>query len=342
MDTGEATVDCLVVGGGPAGLSAAIYLGRLCRSVLVVDDRSGRSLWSQVNRNYLGFPDGIDAVDLRQLGREQAARYGTRFLAGSVIDVGGTEDGFQARLAPPERGGSGTDENEADDLEHGAALGERSVAVERTLRARTVVLATGVEDRFPTFPGSDECVGRTVFWCLICDGYEARGKQVVVVGEGDDAAETALQLREMDARVTLVAGSDAFRIDDDRAGLLAAAGIATHASAVAEYDAHDGCVRSLRLEADGSVLPLEALFVLRPARPRSRIAASLGARIDENGYVVADREQKTDVPGLFAAGDVTRAHNHQVSSAVHEGGMAAAAANYLLHERWCEGLPGRT
>src|SRR6478736_4775609 len=79
-----APFDCAIIGGGPAGLSAAIYLGRLRRSSMVIDDRRGRSLWSQVNRNYLGFPDGIEAAELRRLGREQAARYGTVFYNGRV------------------------------------------------------------------------------------------------------------------------------------------------------------------------------------------------------------------------------------------------------------------
>jgi thioredoxin reductase (NADPH) len=340
-DGGARAVDCLVVGGGPAGLSAAVYLGRLRRSVTVVDDRFGRSLWSQVNRNYLGFPDGVEALDLRQRGREQAARYGVTFLAGSVAALERDQGRFSARVEARGEGDGGNELNTRDDLAHGERVGERRVVGAHGLTARTVILATGVADRFPSFPGSDECIGRTLFWCLICDGYETAGKRVVLIGDDDEAGEAALQLTEMGAQVTLVADANALAVDEDARDALAAAGIAVHESAVREYAADAGCVRSLELDdADGTRLGLDLLFVLRPARPRTDLAIALGADVDENGYVIADREQQTNVPGLFAAGDVTRAHNHQVSSAVHEGGMAAAAANYVLFERWRERLGG--
>ena len=333
--------DVVIVGGGPAGLSAAVYLARLRRSVTVVDDRSGRSLWSQVNRNYLGFPDGIEALDLRQRGREQAARYGVTFLAGTVSALERDGQDFRARVDARGAAEAGNEENAQDDLEHGERVGERPVAGSQRLTARTVILATGVSDRFPSFPGSDECIGRTLFWCLICDGYETAGKRVVLVGNDDEAAEAALQLTEMGAQVTLVADAGSIAVDEDARAALAAAGIAVHESRVREYTADTACVRSVELDDDaGTRLGLDLLFVLRPARPRTDLAVALGADVDDSGYVIADREQRTNVPGLLAAGDATRAHNHQVSSAVHEGGMAAAAANYVLFERWRERLSG--
>jgi thioredoxin reductase (NADPH) len=332
LGTREQPVDCAIIGGGPAGLSAAVYLGRLRRSTVVIDDRGGRSLWSQVNRNYLGFPDGVEAAELRRLGREQAARYGTVFYNGRVDGL--AEEGnlfrISIRRSPPPRAGDPA--NIAEDAEQGEALGERQVEHPRDLYARTVIFATGVVDEFPDFLGRDECVGRTLFWCIICDGYEAVDKRVVVVGHDEDAVSTALQLRQFSNTITLVAGQEGFDVPAWRLKDLTAAGIEFFPCAVREYPNEAGCISAVQLDdAADTVLPLDLVFVVCPKHPNSALARDFGIVLDENGYICADSEQKTNRPGVFAAGDVTRLHNHQISSAVHEGGMAAAAANYYMY-----------
>ena len=325
-------VDCAIIGGGPAGLSAAIYLGRLRRSSLVFDDRRGRSLWSQVNRNYLGFPDGIEAADLRRLGREQAARYGACFFGGRVARIVREGALFCVVVDPTPPIEFGVVENIEADRAQGRRLGEQEVREQRTFYARSLVLATGVRDDFPEFVGRDECVGRSLFWCIICDGYEAIDKRVIVVGHDEEAVSTALQLRQFSNTIMLVAGQDGFTVPAARLHDLAAAGIEAFPYRVTEYANADGCLTALTLEdAAHTRLPLDLIFVVCPHLPNSTVARSLGLRLDENGYIRADSEQKTDIPGVFAAGDVTRLHNHQISSAVHEGGMAAAAANYYLY-----------
>jgi thioredoxin reductase (NADPH) len=328
-------VDCVIVGGGPAGLSAAIYLGRLRRSTLVVDDRAGRSLWSQVNRNYLGFPDGVEAAELRRLGRQQAANYGTRFIDGTALDAERVDDIFTLRIGQRQGSTAGTDRNlEAEDR-LSAQLGEEEVLGEREVRARTVILATGVRDRFPEFTGRDECVGRTLFWCIICDGYEALDRHVVVVGADEHAVTTCLQLRQFTDHVTLVAGAPAFEVDASRIEHLALAGVAAFETPVRDYPNEDGCISALVLDdAESTRLPLDLVFVGGRSTPRSELARQLGVEVDRQGFVIVDAENLTNVPGFYAAGDVTREYNHQVSSAVHEGGMAAAAANYELYAGW--------
>ena len=207
-------IDCLVVGGGPAGLAGAIQLGRLRRSTLLVDDDAGRSLWSQVTRNHLGFPDGVTSADLRLLGQRQAVAYDVRLRSGQVTGLrraGSPDGGFLATVAAPDEPESddavpGLVENRVRERRFGAQLGERQTRHRIRIRARTVLLATGVIDAFPTFDGRDECVGVSLFWCIICDGYEAIGKHVAVVGDDEEAIETAFGLKHFTDRVTLVTG----------------------------------------------------------------------------------------------------------------------------------------
>jgi len=336
----DRVVDCVVVGGGPAGLSAAVNMGRMRRSVVLVDDRDGRSLWGQTNRNYLGFPDGIPAAEIRLAGRRQAAAYGTRFVHGHVRAascVAGPERLFRIELDPCTEprplDAAGQVANAARDLDVGRSLGERFLTEPTAVVGRTVVIATGVRDCFPEFDGWEQCVGRSLFWCINCDGYETMGHRVAVVGPDEDAAQTALQLLEFTPAVTVVAGADSgFEIGGARLGDLAANGIATFPFAVAEYRNADGRIDGLVL-ADPQATRLDVDMVFQYHRPdaRAEVAVMLGVRLDAVGQVVVDESQQTNVTGVYAAGDVTHPHNHQISAAVHEGNEAACAANYYLY-----------
>jgi len=327
-------VDCAIIGGGPAGLSAAVYLGRMRRSTLVFDDRAGRSLWSQVNRNYLGFPDGVEAAELRRLGRRQAARYGTGFYDGCVNRITREDGLFRVRVGPSDSSGdgAGTDRNVELERAEGEELGETEVQRRREFWAATIILALGVTDEFPDFLGRDECVGRSLFWCIICDGYEAIDRRVVVVGHDEEAVSTALQLRQFSNTITLVAGRVGFSVPAARLADLAAADIESFAYPVTDYPNEEGCLSAIRLaDRAHTLLPLDLIFAIVPKHPNTGLAQRLKVKLDANGYIAADSEQKTNVPGVYAAGDATRLHSHQISSAVHEGGMAAAAANYYLY-----------
>ena len=327
------TVDCAIVGGGPAGLSAAVNMARMRRNVLVIDDRDGRSLWSQTNRNYLGFPDGIPAAEIRRQGRRQAANYGARFLRGRVTTA--TREGAVFRLHVDGRAGegAGTDANVARDDELGRALGELEATGLMEIVARTVILATGVRDPFPEFPGRDDCVGRSLFWCIACDGYESIGCNVAVVGFDDEAVQTALDILDFTERVTLVAGrADGFDVAEARLADVTAAGIPAHPCSVAEYQNDNGQISGLILgDSCRSHIPVEMVFAVRPPVARNEVAVGLGVAVDARGQVIVDTEQHTNVAGVYAAGDMTSPHNHQVSAAVHEGNEAACTANYYLY-----------
>ncbi|MFL5732495.1 MAG: NAD(P)/FAD-dependent oxidoreductase [Chloroflexia bacterium] len=300
--------DCAIIGGGPAGLSAAVYMGRLRRSVVVIDDSEGRSTWHQVNRNYLGFPDGVHATALRELGEKQASEYGARF-----VDARATS---------------------ASELGYRRSRCFRVETTAGTFTARTIILAMGVKDSFPQFEGSEECIGKSMFWCIICDGYEATGKKVVVLGHGDRAAALALQLLQFTDKVTLVAWDEKLDLEEERMEALREHGIQVIDCGCDVYTCgKSGQLNSIRL-SDGTEIELDMLFVAQRVEPNTQLAEELRIDVDEHRYIRADAEQLTNVEGVYAAGDITRLFNHQVTSAVHEGGMAAAAANYYLYEDW--------
>lgn len=304
----ERVYDCAIVGGGPAGLSAAIYMGRMRRSVLVIDGEEGRSTWHQINHNYLGFPDGIHATALREIGQEQASRYGAQFIDAYAKDVKYDGNGVARRFYLDTTAG--------------------------TVTSRTLILATGVKDEFPQFEGSDECIGKSMFWCIICDGYEAIDKRIVVLGSGTRAANLALEILVFTPRVTLVSWDGAFRIEPERLETLKEQGIKVYDSRCTNYNCSTtGYLCDVELE-DGTKLELDMLFVAQKMEPNAQLAKLLNVTIDEDGFIAADAEQCTNVDGVYAAGDVTHLFNHQVTTAVHEGGMAAAAANYYLYADW--------
>ncbi|MEO7117930.1 MAG: NAD(P)/FAD-dependent oxidoreductase [Candidatus Limnocylindrales bacterium] len=335
----RAAVECLVIGGGPAGLSAAIQLGRLRRATVLVDDDAGRSLWSQVTRNHLGFPDGISAADLRLLGQSQAVSYDVGLRSGEVTSlrrVVSEHGGFAAVVMTPQEPGSddaapGLVQNRRRERRAGARLGERQTRRRTEIRARTVLLAPGVVDAFPSFVGRDECVGVSLFWCIICDGYESIGHHVAVVGDDEEAIQTAFGLLHFTDRVTLVTGRLRTRAGARaRLGGLNARGVTVVVGVVDEYRHAGGQIQGLVIGT--TVVDCEMVFVSTPKRPRTAIARRLGARTDSLGYVATDDDGRTSVAGLYAAGDATADHGHQVTTAAHLGATAATAINYDLYD----------
>lgn len=297
------TADALVIGGGPAGLSAALYLARYNRRVIVFDTGHGRSTHHQKNRNYLGFPDGIATIGLRELARRQLEPYEQVTFAHHVVQriSGDGEQGFTVT-------GQGGHEW------HG----------------RVVVLATGVLDHFPHFPGWEAYVGRSMFWCITCDGYENRGRRILVVGHTDASAGEAMQLHSLTDSIQLLTNSHSYEISPKFRKRLDNAGIPVIEDHIHEVEGVDGMMTAV-LTRGGVRLELDALFSIQGSTPETELAKQLGVRLAPSGWIDVDSEQKTSVPGVYAAGDVTAIHSHQVSAAVHEGAQAASAANYFLY-----------
>jgi thioredoxin reductase (NADPH) len=327
-------VDCVIVGGGAAGLSAAINLGRMKRSVLVVDDKD-RFRWRHRIHNYLGFPEGPQAGELRRIGRRQAALYGVGFAIGNVATAERDGDGFTLRIDALTPYPGFTPETWAATADPELTGTSEVVAAGRPLvvKARTVILAMGVRGHFPDFKGRDDCVGVSLFWCLHCDGHESSNKVVGVVGHDEEAVETALDVLDFTSRVTLVAGRpDGFSVPPSRLKDLEAAGIPCYACAVAEYVNSDGQISELVLaDASGTRVGVEHVYTVVHSTPTNAIALQLGVAVNEIGHINVNTGQETSVLGVYAAGDVTSPHDHQFSAAVHEGNQAACAANYYLY-----------
>jgi thioredoxin reductase (NADPH) len=293
--------EVLVVGGGPAGLSAALYLARFDRSVIIFDAGQGRSTWHQTNHNYLGFPGGVAARELRELGRQQIGEYPqVTCLDRKITEVRREGDGFVAA----------------------GQAGE--------WRGRAVVIATGVVDHYPHFDDWDQYVGRSMFWCIICDGYACKGERVVVIGNTNATASEAMQLQRFTDQLTVLTNSSDCDIDEQFQQRLEAAGIPLIHDKIESVNGEGGFFREI-LTDSGRTIALDQLFAVQGQTPQTELIEGLGVELSPRGYIKVDTEQKTNVPGVFAAGDVTRLHSHQISTAVHEGGQAASAANYFLY-----------
>jgi len=297
----DKTADAIIVGAGPAGLSAAIYLARYDRSCVVFDAGHGRSTHHQMNHNYLGFPGGVPAVKIRELGKQQLAEYPqVDFEHHKVQDIDRVGDDFVAK------GQFGT------------------------YTAKVVVLCTGVLDHYPHFHGWEEYVGHSMFWCITCDGYSSKGKNILVIGHTNGAAGEAIQLSRFSNQLTLLTNSHLNEIEDKYLKRLEKFGIPVIHDKIEQAIGTGGQFEAVLTE-EGHHIPLDALFCTQGATPEVRLAVDLGVTLFENGYIDTDYEQKTNVPGVYAAGDVTRIHSHQITTAVHEGATAASAANYYLY-----------
>jgi thioredoxin reductase (NADPH) len=293
--------DTVIVGGGPAGLSCALYLARYLRTVAVFDMGHGRSTHHQTNHNYLGFPGGVHAVELRERGRQQLSEY-------DHVDVH-----HHAVKAVHQDG---------DLFVATGQFGE--------YRGRTLLLATGVLDHYPHFPGWEEYVGTSMFWCITCDGYESRDRKIVVAGHTNIAAGEAMQLSRISSDIVIVTNSHVSEIDDVELSRLAVAGIPVIHDRITIAHGSDGQLEELETQG-GLRIPVNRFFVTQGATPETSLAKMLGLECNEAGYILVDTEQKTSIPGVFAAGDITQLHSHQISAAVHEGAQAASAANYFLY-----------
>jgi thioredoxin reductase (NADPH) len=244
----------------------------------------------------------------------QAKRYGAQFSDAEVVAIRRAPGGFVLE-------GSG---------------GE-------SCRARGVILATGVRDHWTRFPGFEAFVGRSLHWCIVCDGYEMRGKRVVVAGNDDDAAKMAVQMHRFTPDVTLVTNDGAMGLTPEAAGWLAQRDLPVVIGRIAYGRAQDGApgmLASLHLE-DGRELPVEHLFSHQGATPQTALARSLGVELSGGGYIKGDTEQRTSEPFVYAAGDCTRLLAHQVVTAAHEGATAAQTLNYdLFASTSCKGTAG--
>lgn len=290
-------LDVVIVGAGPAGLSAALLLGRSNRSVLVCDDGEYRNASARSLHGFL-TRDGIAPADLRRIGREDLRPYGSVTLREVTVTAA---------------------ERRADLFEITCADGAR-------VQARKLLLATGVVDALPAISGADLYYGRGLFHCPYCDGYEVRDEPLAAYGADRVAQRLALELTGWSRDVVLCTDGEP-TLSPSEMQRLAANGIALRPDRVARLE---GGTRLERIVfADGTVLPRRALFFPSRSRQRSDLAARLGCDLTPDGDVETNAYEATRVPGLFVAGDASRGLQLAILAAA-EGVKAAFAINTSL------------
>jgi thioredoxin reductase len=268
-------VDAVVVGGGAGGLAAALWLSRYRRSVVVVDSGEYRSAKVERSHGYLGR-DPQTPVELLARGREELLAYPTASVRPAFVEkILRRDDGlFTVSL--------GDDE----------------------LTAHRVVLATGVKDRFPEVKCFEEHYGASVFHCPACDGYEARDRDVVALGWDVHLVGFASTLLNWARSVTVVTNGHRFAGDERCRQTLADNGIDLIEENAVELVGPRGALEAVLLE-DGRRLPTSLVFFSLEHQSQTWLAESLGCALDDEGYVIVDREGQTTVPGIYAAGDLT-------------------------------------
>jgi thioredoxin reductase len=291
------TWDCIIVGGGPAGLSAALMLGRCRRRVLLCDAGEQRNLRSHGLHGYL-TRDGTAPDEFLRLGRRELGRYGTvecREL--TIVDAVREDAGFHLRAADGSR-----------------------------LRSRKLLLATGVVDELPALDGLDPLYGTSVHHCPYCDAWEWRDHPLAAYGEGEPACGLALSLTFWSRDVLLCTGGA--EVPSETAARLQAAGVQVREEPVARLEGRNGKLECIVFAA-GEPAARSALFVLPGQRQRSPLAERLGCRFTEKGAVHTGTCEVTNVPGLFVAGDASKDAQFVVVAAA-EGTEAAMAIHKAL------------
>jgi len=291
--------DVAIIGGGPAGLTAAQWLGRYLRRVVLVDSGDPRNWKTRGINGYLGLP-GVTPAALRGAGRDEARRWGAELIDGcveSVVRVG--DERFRATL------------------ESG-----------RVIESRRLLLAYGVKDIWPDIPGLEHCYGETAYHCPDCDGQETRNRKTAVVGVGRKAVGLALDLANWTRELVVCTNGHDPDLSAPLLAQLDSLNIPVLTTRVKRMVNTDGRLTGLELE-DGMLLDCERLFFAIGHYPADDLAQRLGCERNDEGCVVVDDRYETTVPDVYAAGDITPGTQIALAAAA-SGARAAVAIHHSL------------
>tara|TARA_B110001454_G_scaffold218985_2_gene248938 strand:+ start:2217 stop:3140 length:924 start_codon:yes stop_codon:yes gene_type:complete len=292
---------CIIVGGGPAGLTAAIYLARFNLRTLVIDAGKSRAAAIPLTRNHAGFPDGISGAQLLQRMWDQAAKYGAQIITAEVDRV--TKDGSDFRVSYP-----------------GSDLSSYSVLLASGVRNHPPEMATDVHDA--------ALAKGLLRYCPICDGYEVNDRRIAVLGNEERGVSEALFLRSYSRDITLIS-PDGCHVSPSKHAELASAGVRLIDGPCERITITDN---EICLYVPEGKLSFDTLYPALGSSVQSGVVAGLGAQMSSEGCVIVDSHQRTNVPGLYASGDVVLGLD-QISHAMGEGGVAATTIRNDLAER---------
>ncbi|CAH0347140.1 NAD(P)/FAD-dependent oxidoreductase [Bacillus sp. CECT 9360] len=286
--------DCIIIGGGIAGLQASIQLGRYNHNILVIDSNQGRSTVCKCYHNILGWPDGVSGEEIRRLGKQHAEKYGVHFVEDKVLNLQKLDGSFKMK----------TEKNEE-------------------YEAKTVFLATGLVDKLPDIENLFPCLGKNIYVCPDCDGYEVTGKKTVVLGGGNTGAHMAITLTYWSDDIVFINHEQApveaaIAEDLDKHNIQV---IKESVSKVLLDDKEDLIGFELN---SGKIIEAERGFTgFSGNKMNSELAEQAGVRLNEKNHVlVYPRTKETSVAGIWAGGDLI-AHSEQVTISMGDGSQAA-------------------
>lgn len=299
----EQMIDAAIIGGGPAGLSAALVLGRARKSVVVIDEGRPRN---RVTRETHGFltRDGISPGEFRRVAKEQISSYPTvHFVEDAAVSITGTDGHFQITTAQGQ-----------------------------IYQSKKLLFAAGMKDIPLDINGLSEVYGKSAFVCPYCDGWELRDQPLVLIVKGDRALHSAKMLSGWTSQITICTdGPDEWT--DEQREELKLHNVPTFNSPILRIESSDGMVKQIVLE-DGTIVPCTGIFFAPKLAAGSDLPQTLGCKVTEAGTVVVDMFGKTNIPGIYGAGDAAT-ELYQAITAASMGSLAAVGINSeLLAEAW--------